>query len=426
MKLARKLLPLLVAAQFGMAGAGMAQAASYLSVGYFNGGGDVTAGPGGDINKLDVSQITHLNYSFGLIYNNEKDESNPALKDAARLHQIYLSPKVQADLQLLPVLRKQNPELKVLLSVGGWGARGFSGAAATAESRAVFIRSVQQVLKQYSLDGIDLDWEYPVNGAWGLVESQPADRANFTLLLKELHQALNKGQLLTIAVGANAKSPQEWVDVPAIAPYLDYINLMTYDMAYGTQYFNSNLYDSKRWPTVAAADRYSANFVVDNYLAAGLKPAQMNLGIGFYGRVPKRATEAGIDWDKPDAARHPVTQPYFGEREIALFKSLGLDLAKDSYFKYNDIVSKLLNDPQRRFSAHWDNDAKVPYLTLQSAEGKPLFAISYENPRSVAIKADYIKSKGLGGAMFWEYGADDNNRLARQLAESLGINGGKR
>jgi len=152
----------------------------------------------------------------------------------------------------------------------------------------------------------------------------------------------------------------------------------------------------------------------------------LNLGIGFYGRVPKRATEPGIDWDKPDAAKNPVTQPYFTARETAVFKSLGLDLTKDSYFKYNDIVSKLLHDPQRRFSAHWDNDAKVPYLTLQSAEGKPLFAISYENPRSVAIKADYIKSKGLGGAMFWEYGGDDNNRLAHQLAESLEINGGKR
>ncbi|MBB1175119.1 glycosyl hydrolase family 18 protein, partial [Klebsiella pneumoniae] len=108
----------------------------------------------------------------------------------ARRHQIYLSPKVTADLQRLPVLRKQNPELKVLLSVGGWGARGFSGAAATAGNRAIFIRSAVQVIEQYGLDGIDLDWEYPVNGAWGLVESQPADRDNFTLLLRELHQAL--------------------------------------------------------------------------------------------------------------------------------------------------------------------------------------------------------------------------------------------
>ncbi len=69
----------------------------------------------------------------------------------------------------------------------------------------------------------------------------------------------------------------------------------------------------------------------------------------------------------------------------------------------------------------------MPCLSVQCADGNPLFAISYENPRSVAIKADYIKEQGIaGGAMFWEYGADDNNQLAKQLAESLGIKGEKR
>lgn len=414
-----KILPLLAA--LPLLCASVVSANSLMSVGYFNGGGDVTAGPGGDIDKLDVRQITHLNYSFGLIYNDEKDETNDALKDATKLHQIWLSPKVQADLAKIPVLRKQNPNLKVLLSVGGWGARGFSGVAATPEARAVFIRSAQEVVAKYGLDGIDLDWEYPVNGAWGLVASQPADNDNFTTLLKELRTAFGHNKLVTIAVGANAESPKSWVDVKAIAPLLDYINLMTYDMAYGTQYFNSNLYDSTQWPTVAEADKYSADFVVNNYLAAGLKPSQMNLGIGFYGRVPKRSVEPGIDWTKPDAQNNPVTKPYFGPQQIDLFKSLGVDLSKDTYVKYNDIVAKLLNDPQKRFTEHWDDQAKVPYLSVKSSDGKSLFALSYENPRSVSIKADYIKSKGLGGAMFWEYGADDNNQLAKQLAESLGI-----
>ncbi len=414
-----KLLPLLAA--LPLLCASVVSANSLMSVGYFNGGGDVTAGPGGDIDKLDVRQITHLNYSFGLVYNDEKGETNDALKETSKLHQIWLSEKVQADLQKIPVLRKQNPDLKVLLSVGGWGARGFSGAAATKETRAVFIQSAQEIVAQYGLDGIDLDWEYPVNGAWGLVESQPADRDNFTALLKELRAAFGHKKLVTIAVGANADSPKSWVDVKAIAPVLDYINLMTYDMAYGTQYFNANLYDSTQWPTVAAADKYSADFVVNNYLAAGLKPSQMNLGIGFYGRVPKRAVEPGIDWSKPDAQKNPVTQPYFESAQNDLFKSLGVDLSKDTYVKYNDIVAKFINDPQKRFTEHWDDQAKVPWLSVQSADGKALFALSYENPRSVAIKADYIKNKGLGGAMFWEYGADDNNQLAKQLAESLGI-----
>ncbi|VTM86595.1 Glycosyl hydrolases family 18 [Raoultella ornithinolytica] len=91
--------------------------------------------------------------------------------------------------------------------------------------------------------------------------------------------------------------------------------------------------------------------------------------------------------------KNPVTQPWFGPQQIALFSSLGFDLTKDTYVKYNDIVDKMLNDPQKRFTEHWDDEAKVPWLSIQSADGKALFALSYENPRSVAIKADYIKQK---------------------------------
>ncbi len=120
-----KRLPLLAALPLLCASALSAQ--PLMSVGYFNGGGDVTAGPGGDIDKLDVRQITHLNYSFGLIYNDEKDETNAALKDPAHLHEIWLSPKVQADLQKLPALRKQNPDLKVLCRSAA-GARVVSPA----------------------------------------------------------------------------------------------------------------------------------------------------------------------------------------------------------------------------------------------------------------------------------------------------------
>lgn len=103
-----KLLPLLAA--LPLLCASVVSANTLMSVGYFNGGGDVTAGPGGDIDKLDVRQITHLNYSFGLVYNDEKDETNAALKDPGKLHQIWLSPKVQADLQKIPSLRQQKPK----------------------------------------------------------------------------------------------------------------------------------------------------------------------------------------------------------------------------------------------------------------------------------------------------------------------------
>jgi chitinase len=128
--------------------------------------------------------------------------------------------------------------------------------------------------------------------ALGLVASQPADRDNFTAA-EEMRDAFGHKKLVTIAVGANAESPKSWVDVKAIAPARLH---QPDDLRHGVRHavFNANLYDSSAWPTVAAADKYSVDFVVNNYLAAGLKPQQMNLGIGFYGRVPKRAVSRAL------------------------------------------------------------------------------------------------------------------------------------
>lgn len=182
----------------------------------------------------------------------------------------------------------------------------------------MFIQSAQEIVEKYGLDGIDLDWEYPVNGARGLVASQPADRDNFTALLKELRAAFGSRKLVTIAVGANAESPKSWVDIKAIAPSLDYINLMTYDMAYGTQYFNANLYDSTRWPTVAAADKYSADFVVNNYLAAGLKPSQMNPGLASMAGC-QNAPLSRVSTGRSRMRKNPVTQPWFDHSKSPCF-----------------------------------------------------------------------------------------------------------
>jgi chitinase len=149
-----------------------------MSVGYFNGGGDVTAGPGGDIDKLDVRQITHLNYSFGLVYNDEKDETNDALKIQQAASDLAVAEST-GDLQN-PDIAPAEPEPEspaFRRRLGGARILRRSGDEGT---RAVFIQSAQEIVEKYGLDGIDLDWEYPVNGAWGLVASQPADRDNFT------------------------------------------------------------------------------------------------------------------------------------------------------------------------------------------------------------------------------------------------------
>ncbi|MCS5969508.1 hypothetical protein LNP26_27890 [Klebsiella variicola subsp. variicola] len=126
-----------------------------MSVGYFNGGGDVTAGPGGDIDKLDVRQITHLNYSFGLIYNDEKDETNAALKDpASSARDLAVAEGAGGSGKKLPALRKQNPDLGVPLSVGGRG-RGFPARRQAKKPGRCLFSLAQEIVEKYGSDGID-------------------------------------------------------------------------------------------------------------------------------------------------------------------------------------------------------------------------------------------------------------------------------
>ncbi|MEG0614611.1 MAG: glycosyl hydrolase family 18 protein, partial [Oscillospiraceae bacterium] len=224
----------------------------YMNVGYAFRRGLV-------IEELDLSKVTHLNYSFGLIYNREvppdpKAELNPDCAtpenfDDALLHTIYLPEDAKSDLKKLPALKAaKNPDLKVMLSVGGYNARGFSDLASTEAGRKAFAKSCKAVIDEYQLAGIDLDWEYPTID-WANIKVRPEDPQNFTLLLQEVRNAIGKDKLLSIAGSANLNFTETWTEFDKIMPILDYINIMTYDFQYGTCYYGSALYASKKWPT---------------------------------------------------------------------------------------------------------------------------------------------------------------------------------
>lgn len=63
----------------------------------------------------------------------------------------------------------------------------------------------------------------------------------------------------------------------------------------------------------------------------------------------------------------------------------------------------------------WDDEAKVPYL-WNAGERR---LISYDDPQSLALKAEYVKQKGLGGMMYWEQRQDDNEQLLDVLHTQL-------
>ena len=278
----------------------------------------------------DPSLLTHINYAFAHIKN---DFESLDIKKEERLAKIA-------------ALKKTNPDLKVLLSVGGWGAGNFSEMAADETHRKNFCQNCLNAVNKHNLDGIDLDWEYPTSSSAG-ISSSPNDTKNFNLLLADLRAVLGKDKLLTMASSANAK----YVDFKTAMQYLDFVNIMTYDMG-KPPYHNAGLYTS-------SMTKRSCNESVNLHYQAGVPYDRIVLGIPFYGHGN------GVE-----------------------FTSESVD--------YNEI-------PATGYTKRWDSIAMVPYLVNSSGE----MVLSYDDETSVGMKADYVKSRGLKGAMYWNIEADD-------------------
>ena len=262
-------------------------------------------------------------------------------------------------LRRIAQLKQENPKLEVQLAIGGWGSGGFSEMAADPKLRRKFAQDCKRIVKEYGLDGIDIDWEYPGSGAAG-ISSSPDDKENFTLLMKDLRKALGKGKLLTMASIASAA----FVDFPAIMKYVDFVNVMAYDLASAPKH-HSPLHSSE------TMGRKSAESSVKAHLDAGVPASKLVLGIPFYGRG---------------------SGPYGA---LTYYRSIKVP---------------------EGYTEQWDSEACAPYIA--DSEGK--LVLGYEDPRSIELKCGYIKANGLLGAMYWEYGGDNaDGDLRRAVAESL-------
>jgi chitinase len=277
----------------------------------------------------DPNCLTHINYAFGHV--NETFDG-VKVSNEKRLHQIAQ-------------LKEQHPDLKVCLSIGGWGSGRFSEMAANEIYRKTFAADCKRIIDEFKIDGIDMDWEYPTSTASG-VSASPDDTDNFTLLMHDIRNAIGKDKLLTLATIADAK----FIDFKAIDDDIDFVNVMTYDVA-RPPYHHSGLYRSEYSGYITTEEAMIA------HINAGVSPNKIVMGIPFYGH--------GIG-EIPD------------------------------FIDYKNII-KLT-----KYQKQWDDIAKVPYLTDSTGR----FVCCYEDPESVKYKCDYILSKGLRGAMYWEYSTD--------------------
>ena len=292
----------------------------------------------------DPQYMTHINYAFGHV---NESFNGVKIDNEERLRQIV-------------DLRKQKPELKVLLSIGGWGSGRFSEMAANDEYRRAFAADCDRVVKEFALDGIDIDWEYPTS-SMANISSSPDDTENFTLLMQDIRAAIGNEKELTLATVASAR----YIDFKAILPSVDFVNIMAYDMA------SAPKHHSALYPSGHSGDSTSDG-AVTAHLKAGVPPSKLVMGMPFYGR------------------------------------------GGDGYPSFQDYNKVGNTDTQ--YTEKWDEVAQVPYL----ADKNDTLVFGFENPRSLAIKCQYILDKDLLGGMYWDYSGDnEQGDLRRTVAENL-------
>jgi chitinase len=295
----------------------------------------------------------------------------------------------------LNALKTQNPQLTILISVGGWlWSGGFSDAALTPQSRAVFIDSVMYFLDRYHLDGLDIDWEFPGDPGAGH-KFRVEDKQNFTLLLAELRKRFDdetkrtgKRLYLTIAAGSSPEFVAN-TEMAKVARIVDTVNLMAYDFyepgSAPTTGHHAPLYNNPADP-----HRASADISVRVFEDAGVPAEKILLGLPFYGH----------QWGEVPATAHGLFQP---GKQIPY-----------GFAPYSMIVSTMIG---HGFTRYWDSTSDVPYL--YNAD-KKIF-VSYEDPESIAIKGRYVLKNKLAGMMFWSYEADSNGVLLNAVDTALGL-----
>ena len=313
-------------------------------------------GNGSDITNYKTEQLTHIIFSFLHLKGNKLAVDSP--EDSLAITRLVS-------------LKKANPKLKIILSLGGWGGcKTCSEVFNTESGRQEFAQSVLHLLKSYHTDGLDLDWEYPSLESVAGHQYLPDDKQNFTYLVTALRNTLGPDYELSFAAGGFSDFLLHSVEWDKVMPLVHYVNMMTYDLVNGNSKQTGHLTSLYSTPE----QRESTDHAIMFLDSVGVPMSKVVIGIAFYART----------YSKVENINHGLYQKgKFSE-----------------YISFKDIDEKL--GKNAGFEQFWDNRAKAPFAYNSATK---TFA-TYDNMQSVYYKTKYAVEHKLGGIMFWELSGD--------------------
>lgn len=307
---------------------------------------------------IDFGAVTHVIH-FSVVPNN-----NGSLNSTVH----SLSPANSADL----VSRARAAGREVLVSVGGADTQTAFRSATAPTNAPFFVSNLVQFARSRGYDGIDIDWE-PLD---------TSDAPQFTNFVRSLRSALNDIQPRLLLTAATASQPALFA---SLKDQFDQINLMTYDLSGPwpgwITWFNAPIYSGNTRLPGTGGLVPSADGMVNDFIAAGVPPASLGIGIAFYGVVWSAGT---------GTTTGGATQPRQAWTTPPATTAIPFDTIMSSYFQ-----------PQRY---RWDAAAQAAYLTIEEAGSANDKFISYDDIRACQSKVSYARNRGLGGVMIWELG----------------------
>jgi len=308
------------------------------------------------VDSFPIEKLTHIIFSFAHLKGNELHINNA--RDSATVEELI-------------TLKRRNPKLKVLISLGGWsGCATCSDVFSSKKGRKDFARSARQLSNYFHTDGIDLDWEYPAIAGFPGHKYQSSDKENFTQLVKQLRKTLGKKQEISFAAGGFKQYIDSSIEWKKVMKKINFVNLMSYDLVNGYASVTGNHTALYSTPQQFESTDQAVNQLINFKVPAN----KIVIGAAFYGKV----------WENVGDTANGLYQngKYIGN---IMFRNFDTQMSVDSGFVY-----------------HWDDVAKAPYSYNSE---KKLF-VTYDDKKSIALKTKYVIEHHLGGIMFWELAYD--------------------